>query len=218
MQGIELSRYDLESRCTHYCRYLLTRSFPTVLYSSISVSLFVLVLFWFCFPHSTKTSGILFSYTVQSHRKSNYRVYASCSYIISQLSVYLNLYLSIFRFCLFVGDMCNLFLLPIRWYSHTLQSPPSHHPNYSLMIFFLLTVVSQMYDIRVEGNEVYAGNVAYLRCFVPDHVRKYVAVTAWFRGDEEILAELAVMGKYQSEQNSESFNYFHLVDYISSFY
>lgn len=55
-----------------------------------------------------------------------------------------------------------------------------------------------MYDIRVEGNEVFLGNVAFLRCFVPEHVRKYVAVTSWFRGDEELLAELADMGKSKS--------------------
>lgn len=61
---------------------------------------------------------------------------------------------------------------------------------------FYLTVVRQPYDIRVEGNDVFLGNVAFLRCFIPEHVRKYVTVTSWFRGDEELLAELAYMGKF----------------------
>lgn len=42
---------------------------------------------------------------------------------------------------------------------------------------------------------MFLGNVAFLRCFVPEHVRKYVTVTSWFRGDEELLAELTYMGK-----------------------
>lgn len=58
-----------------------------------------------------------------------------------------------------------------------------------------ISVVSQSYDIRVEGNEVFSGNVAFLRCFVPEHVRKHVAVTSWFRGEEELLAKLPVIGK-----------------------
>ncbi|XP_031617665.1 Down syndrome cell adhesion molecule-like protein Dscam2 isoform X3 [Contarinia nasturtii] len=55
-------------------------------------------------------------------------------------------------------------------------------------------VVRQPYDIRVDGSEVFMGNVAFLRCFIPEHVRKFVAVSSWFRGDEELLAEMADMG------------------------
>ncbi|XP_055315179.1 cell adhesion molecule Dscam2 isoform X2 [Sitodiplosis mosellana] len=55
-------------------------------------------------------------------------------------------------------------------------------------------VVRQPYDIRVEGNEVFMGNVAFLRCVLPEHVRKFVVVSSWFRGDEELLAEIADMG------------------------
>lgn len=63
------------------------------------------------------------------------------------------------------------------------------------MSIFLIQVVIQPYDIRVEGTEVFLGNVAFLRCFIPEHVRKYVTATSWFRGDEELLADLAYMGK-----------------------
>lgn len=71
-----------------------------------------------------------------------------------------------------------------------------------LLLFFLVSppiiVVSQPYDIRVEGNEVYSGNVAFLRCFISEHARKYVAVLSWFRGDEELHAEMADIGKLKS--------------------
>lgn len=62
------------------------------------------------------------------------------------------------------------------------------------MCLFVVAVVRQPYDIRVEGNEVFMGNVAFLRCFIPEHVRKFVVVSSWFRGDEELLAEIADMG------------------------
>lgn len=61
-------------------------------------------------------------------------------------------------------------------------------------ITFHLIVVRQPYDIRVDGSEVFMGNVAFLRCFIPEHVRKFVVVSSWFRGDEELLAEMADMG------------------------
>lgn len=41
------------------------------------------------------------------------------------------------------------------------------------------------------------GNVALLRCFVPEHVKDYVSVTSWQRGDEQLLAELADMGMFK---------------------
>lgn len=67
-----------------------------------------------------------------------------------------------------------------------------------LFLFHPIIVVSQPYDIRVEGNEVYLGNVAFLRCFISEHARKYVAVLSWFRGDEELHAEMADIGKLKS--------------------
>lgn len=59
---------------------------------------------------------------------------------------------------------------------------------------FFFAVVRQPYDIRVEGYEVFVGNVAFLRCFIPEHVRNFVVVSSWFRGDEELLAEMADLG------------------------
>lgn len=65
-------------------------------------------------------------------------------------------------------------------------------------------MVRQRYDVRVDGKEVLLGNVAFLRCFVPEHVKDYVSVTSWQRGDEQLLAELADMGKLkQTIYNSQ---------------
>lgn len=63
-----------------------------------------------------------------------------------------------------------------------------------IVVYIAIVVVRQPYDIRVEGNEVFMGNVAFLRCVLPEHVRKFVVVSAWFRDDEELLAEAADMG------------------------
>lgn len=57
-------------------------------------------------------------------------------------------------------------------------------------------VVRKFYDIRVEGKDVYLGNVAFLRCFIPEYVREYVKVTSWYRDDEILLPELADICTY----------------------
>ena len=54
----------------------------------------------------------------------------------------------------------------------------------------------QLYQIRVEGKEVCMGNVAFLRCFIPDQVKEFIKVTSWYRGEEVLLPELADIGKY----------------------
>lgn len=60
----------------------------------------------------------------------------------------------------------------------------------------LYAVVRQAYDVRVEGKEVFLGNVAFLRCIVPDHVKDYVTVSAWYREDVLLLPERADICKY----------------------
>lgn len=52
-------------------------------------------------------------------------------------------------------------------------------------------VVRQSYEVRIEGTEVFLGNVAFLRCVVPDHVKEHVVVTAWYREDTILLPERA---------------------------
>lgn len=47
---------------------------------------------------------------------------------------------------------------------------------------------------------MFLGNVAILRCFISEHARKYVAVLSWLRGDEELHAEMADIGKLKSHQ------------------
>lgn len=42
--------------------------------------------------------------------------------------------------------------------------------------------------------------MAFLRCFISEHARKYVAVLSWFRGDEELHAEMADIGKLKSHK------------------
>lgn len=61
---------------------------------------------------------------------------------------------------------------------------------------FFFAVVRKPYDIQVEGKDVFIGNVAFLRCFVPEYVRDFVAVTSWYRGEEILLPELADVGKF----------------------
>lgn len=42
---------------------------------------------------------------------------------------------------------------------------------------------------------MFIGNVAFLRCFIPEYVRQFVVVTSWYRGEEILLPELADVGK-----------------------
>lgn len=57
-------------------------------------------------------------------------------------------------------------------------------------------VVRTAFDVRVEGGrDVVLGNVAFLRCAVPEPVREFVRVTAWQRGDETLLPEQADLGR-----------------------
>lgn len=58
-------------------------------------------------------------------------------------------------------------------------------------------MVRKPYDIRVEGKDVAIGNVAFLRCFIPEHVREFVTVTSWSRGDEILLPEMADIGEFK---------------------
>lgn len=62
-----------------------------------------------------------------------------------------------------------------------------------------VAVVRKFYDVRVEGKDVYLGNVAFLRCFIPEYVREYVKVTSWYRDDEILLPELADICTFASE-------------------
>lgn len=50
------------------------------------------------------------------------------------------------------------------------------------------------FDVRVETKDIMLGNVAFLRCLVPDAVRDFVKVTAWQRGDELNVLEQADIG------------------------
>lgn len=75
----------------------------------------------------------------------------------------------------------------------------SIYQQISIQLYFPpFVVISQPYDIRVEGNEVFSGNVAFLRCFISEHARKYVVVLSWLRGDEELHADMADIGKLKS--------------------
>lgn len=66
---------------------------------------------------------------------------------------------------------------------------------FSKYIFFPFSVVRKPYEIRVDNKEVFMGNVAFLKCFIPEHVRDYVKVVSWYRGDDILLPELADIGK-----------------------
>lgn len=53
----------------------------------------------------------------------------------------------------------------------------------------------ESYEVKMEGRDVFLNNVAFLRCIIPSHVKEYVEVSSWYRGDE-ILTENADISKY----------------------
>lgn len=57
-------------------------------------------------------------------------------------------------------------------------------------------IVNQFYEVKVEGYEVLLNNVAFLKCVVPAHVREYVEITSWYRG-EELLTDNSDISEYQ---------------------
>lgn len=56
-------------------------------------------------------------------------------------------------------------------------------------------VVHEFYDVKVDGHEVLLNNVAFLKCVVPLHIREYVEITTWYRG-EETLTDNSDISKY----------------------
>jgi hypothetical protein len=57
------------------------------------------------------------------------------------------------------------------------------------------SIIRQNYNIQVEGRDVYLGNVAFLKCVIPSHVKFYVEVSAWYRG-EEMMTESSDISEY----------------------
>lgn len=47
-------------------------------------------------------------------------------------------------------------------------------------------IIHQYYDVKIDGTDVHLNNVAFLRCSVPAHLREFVEVTTWFRGEEAL--------------------------------
>lgn len=47
-------------------------------------------------------------------------------------------------------------------------------------------IIHQFYDVKIDGTDVYLNNVAFLRCSIPQHMREFVEVTTWFRGEEAL--------------------------------
>lgn len=54
-----------------------------------------------------------------------------------------------------------------------------------------IKVVRKEYEVRVEGKDVALGNTAFLKCHIPDHVKHFVSVTSWYRGDEVLMPEMS---------------------------
>lgn len=67
--------------------------------------------------------------------------------------------------------------------------------TYLFVYTYITAVINTPYDIWVDGKEVFMGNVAFLRCFIPDHVKDYVSATSWYRDEEILLPELSDIGK-----------------------
>jgi hypothetical protein len=47
-------------------------------------------------------------------------------------------------------------------------------------------IIHQFYDVKIDGTDVFLNNVAFLRCSIPQHMREFVEVTTWFRGEEAL--------------------------------
>ena len=45
-------------------------------------------------------------------------------------------------------------------------------------------IIHQPYEVKIEGLDVYLNNVAFLKCTVSSHMREFVEVTSWYRGEE----------------------------------
>lgn len=56
-------------------------------------------------------------------------------------------------------------------------------------------IVNQLFEVKVEGIDVYLNNVAFLKCVVPLHMREYVEISSWYRG-EEILTDNSDISEY----------------------
>lgn len=56
-------------------------------------------------------------------------------------------------------------------------------------------IIHQPYDVKVEGNDVFLNNVAFLKCSVSSHMREFVEITSWYRGDE-LLTDNSDISEY----------------------
>ena len=56
-------------------------------------------------------------------------------------------------------------------------------------------IIHQSYDVKVDGHEVYLNNIAFLKCIVSSHMREFVEITSWYRG-EELLTDNSDISKY----------------------
>jgi hypothetical protein len=56
-------------------------------------------------------------------------------------------------------------------------------------------IIHQSYDVKVEGHDVFLNNVAFLKCTVSSHIREFVEVTSWYRGDE-LLTDNSDISEY----------------------
>lgn len=53
-------------------------------------------------------------------------------------------------------------------------------------------IVRQSYELQVEGKEVFMGNVAFLRCLIPAHVKEFIEISSWYSGDEVLTENLDI--------------------------
>ena len=56
-------------------------------------------------------------------------------------------------------------------------------------------IIHQSYDVKVEGHEVFLNNIAFLKCTVSSHIREFVEITSWYRGDE-LLTDNSDISEY----------------------
>ncbi|KAL7024043.1 hypothetical protein ACKWTF_012881 [Chironomus riparius] len=57
-------------------------------------------------------------------------------------------------------------------------------------------IIHQSYDVKVDGHEVYLNNIAFLKCIVSSHMREFVEITSWYRGEELLTDNSDISGRY----------------------
>lgn len=70
---------------------------------------------------------------------------------------------------------------------------------YSLLIQFclvilVLSVVQQVYQIRVNDEFILNGNAAIMKCLVPSFLQDFITIDSWEIDDEVVTVDMESLG------------------------